>query len=319
MPPIAVPSLADIESARVRIKGLINKTPMLRLQRDGRQDIYLKLELLQPVGSFKIRCAANAIMCMPREIRERGVITASAGNFAQGLGYAGRELGVRVTAVVPQTAAVSKVQALKRLGVVIDPRPYAEWWSVLEDPVAHGFRENFIHPCLDPAVIAGNGTIGLEILDELDPAVVLVPYGGGGLITGIATAIKSLRPNVRMVAAESAAGTPVAAAIAAGRPTAVPFDSGTFITGMGSPRVLEPIWKVLQPLLDGAVCVSLSSVAAAIRTLVDRHHIVAEGAGAVPVAAALADDSLQGPVVCIVSGGHLDPLHLTTILNGDVP
>lgn len=315
----AGPSLADIENARTRLEGIAIRTPLLRLQHDGPQEIYLKLELLQPVGSFKIRCAANAILCMSAEDRKRGVATASAGNFAQGLGYAGRQLGVHVTSVVPETAAASKLHALHRLGVTIDRRPYAQWWSVLESPESHGFGSNFIHPFLGTAVLAGNGTIGLEILDELKPGTVLVPYGGGGLITGIAAAMKPGAPEVRILAAESAAGTPVAAALAAGQPTTVPFDSGTFITGMGSPRVFEPIWNILRPLLDGSLCVSLPSVAAAIRMLVDRHHIVAEGAGAAPVAAALANKDLPGPVVCIISGGHLDPKHLTTILNGEVP
>jgi len=318
MQPVA-PTLADIENARARLEGVITKTPLLRLQHDGPQEIYLKLELLQPVGSFKIRCAANAILCMSAEERKGGVTTASAGNFAQGLGYAGRQLGVHVTSVVPETAAASKLQALERLGVTIDRRPYTEWWSVLESPESHGFGGNFIHPFLGTPVLAGNGTIGLEILDEVKPGTVLVPYGGGGLITGIAAAMKSLAPEVRILAAESAAGSPVAAALAAGQPTTVPFDSGTFITGMGSPRVFEPIWNLLRPLLDGSLCVSLASVAAGIRMLVERHHIVAEGAGAAPVAAALANKDLPGPVVCIVSGGHLDPKHLVTILNGDVP
>lgn len=315
----AAPTLADVENARARLEGIITRTPLVRLQHDGPQEIYLKLELLQPVGSFKIRCAANAILCMPAEDRHRGVTTASAGNFAQGLGYAGRQLGVHVTAVVPENAAVSKLQALERLGVTIDRRPYAQWWSVLESPESLGFGGNFIHPFLGTPVLAGNGTIGLEILDELNPGTVLVPYGGGGLITGIAAAMKPLAPKVRILAAESAAGTPVAAALAAGQPTTVPFDSGTFITGMGSPRVFEPIWNILQPLLDGSLCASLPSVAAAIRMLVERHHIVAEGAGAAPVAAALANQELRGPVVCIISGGHLDPKHLATILNGEVP
>jgi threonine dehydratase len=313
------PCLADVESARARLEGIITRTPLLRLQHDGPQEIYLKLELLQPVGSFKIRCAANAILCMPAEDRKRGVATASAGNFAQGLGYAGRQLGVHVTSVVPETAAASKLQALERLGVTIDRRPYAQWWSVLESPEAHGFGGNFIHPFLGTPVLAGNGTIALEILDEVKPGTVLVPYGGGGLITGIAAAMKALAPEVKILAAESAAGTPVAAAFAAGQPKTVPFDSGTFITGIGSPRVFEPIWDILQPLLDGSLCASLPSIAAAIRMLVDRHHIVAEGAGAASVAAALANKDLPGPVVCIVSGGHLDPKHLTAILNGEVP
>jgi threonine dehydratase len=318
-PTVTAPSLEEIEKARTRIASLAIRTPLLRLQHESPREIYLKLELLQPVGSFKLRCAANALLCMGQETRGRGVVTASAGNFAQGLGYAAGRLGVHATAVVPETAAHSKIQALERLGVAIDPRPFSEWWSILENPAAHGFDDRFVHPFANTAVLAGNGTIGLEILDEMDPATVLVPYGGGGLATGIAAAMKARKSGVRVLAAESEAGTPVAAALAADKPVVVPFDSKTFITGMGGPQVLEPMWPLVRSLLDGAVCASLASVAAAIRLLVERHHLVAEGAGAAPVAAAMADEKLRGPIVCIISGGHLDPKHLATILNGGVP
>lgn len=314
---LSAPSLSAIEMARERISEFAIRTPLLRLNHDGPMEIYIKLEQLQPVGSFKIRCAANALLCLGEAARQRGVITASAGNFAQGLAYVGRRLGIHVTALVPETAALSKIQALERLGVTIQRMPYERWWSILENPAANEFQEQFIHPCADAAVLAGNGTIGLEILDELSPAAIFAPYGGGGLAVGIAAAIKARRAATRVFAAESEAGTPVAAAFAAGRPVPVPFNSNTFITGMGSPQVLAPMWPLVHGLLDGAVSTSLNAVAAAIRLLIERHHVVAEGAGAVPVAAALDNETLQGPIVCVLSGGHLDKSQLVRILGGD--
>jgi threonine dehydratase len=318
MSTVGAPSEHAIEAARANISRVAVRTPLLQLDHDGPTPIYLKLEQLQPIGSFKIRGAVNALMSMSEESRRRGVITASAGNFAQGLGYAARKLGVTTTALVPDTAAQSKLLALERLGVEVERRPYAEWWSILEDPGAHGFDERFVHPCADPRVMAGNATIALEILDELQPASVLIPYGGGGLAIGIAAAMKARHPNTRIVVTESEAGTPVAAALSANAPVRVNFDSGTFITGMGSPQVLPSMWPLVRSYVDEAVSVSLTAVADAIRLLVERHHIVAEGAGAVPVAAALSH-RFEGPVVCIVSGGHLDTRHLISILNGVTP
>lgn len=313
------PSLQAIQQARARIVGLAARTPLTRLQHPGAREIYLKLEQLQPIGSFKIRCAANALLSMSEERRNAGVVTASAGNFAQGLGYVARRLGLRATALVPETAARSKLEALERLGVTIEPRPYAEWWSILENPAAHGFDDRFIHPCASTAVMAGNGTIGLEILDEVQPELVLVPYGGGGLAAGVAAAMKSSGSHARIVAVETTAGTPVAAAFAAGKPVSVPFDSTTFITGMGSPQVLAPMWPLIHSLIDATARVTLSSVADAVRLLVQRHHVVAEGAGAAPIAAALQEPDTGGPIVCVVSGGHLDSKHLIAILSGETP
>jgi threonine dehydratase len=315
----SAPSLAAVEAARKRIAGWITRTPLVRLQHDGLAKIHLKLELLQPIGSFKIRGAANALLSMPEETRQRGVITASAGNFAQGLGYVANVLGVPTTALVPETTAHSKLHALERLGVTIERRPYAQWWSILQNPAAHGFDERFVHPCADTAVMTGNGTIAMEILEEINPLAVLVPYGGGGLAAGIGAVIKARTPSARVLAAESEAGTPVAAAFAAGKPVVVPFDKDTFITGMGSSQVLPIMWPLVSQLLDGAVTASLEAIAAAIRLIVERHHVVAEGAGAAPVAAALAGAAGPGPIVCIVSGGHLDTRHLITILKGGVP
>lgn len=313
MSTLTLPLLSEVEAARERISGFAIRTPLVRLNCDAPRPIYLKLEMLQPIGSFKIRCAANALLARSEQIRASGIVTASAGNFAQGLGYVASQLGVRVKSLVPESAAQSKLQALERLGVEVERIPYREWWSILENPTAqHG--ASFIHPCADPAVLAGNATIALEILEELEPAEVFVPYGGGGLLTGIAATLKSQLPGAKAFGVESTAGTPLAAAFAAGKPVPVAFDNATFITGMGSPQVLAPIWPLVRAWVDGAVSVQLADVAAAIRLLIERHHLIAEGAGAVPVAAALARAEGDGPIVCVLSGGHLDTSHLLQIL-----
>ena len=308
-------SLAAFTAASDRIRGLAIKTPLLRLQSDERADVFLKLENLQPVGSFKIRCGANALL-RRGDVARQGVSTASAGNFAQGLAYAGRTLGIPVTTYVPETAASSKLQSLRRLGAEVIPIAYADWWAMLVTPTDD---PTFIHPVTDPDVLTGNGTIALELLEDLPGvATVLAPYGGGGLSVGIAAALRAAGSNARVIACETEAGAPLRAAFAAGAPVEVPFNPKTFVTGMGGPKVLPAMWPLARSYIADTALVTLSQTAAALLTLVDRHHVVAEGAGAAPVAAALAQ-RYEGPTVCIVSGGHLDFNHLTAILNGTVP
>lgn len=309
-----VPDRAAIDAARERIRDLAVRTPLLRLQGGTRSDIYLKLETLQPVGSFKIRCAANALLSRRHTCRD-GVSTASAGNFAQGLAYSGRARGIPVTAYVPDTAARSKVEALERFGASVVTLAYDRWWAMLAEPPAD---PAFIHPVIESEVLAGNATIGAEILEDLpDVATVLVPYGGGGLACGISAALKAHGSEAAVIASETEAGAPVRAAFAAGEPVTVPF-APSFVTGMGGPTVIPAMWPLVRSLVAGTALVSLAETAAAVRILAERHHVIAEGAGAAPVAAALAADH-PGPVVCIVSGGHLDAAHLATILAGGVP
>lgn len=308
-------SPAALAEARGRIAGCAMRTPLVRLDVEGPGEIYLKLENLQPVGSFKIRCGANALIAR-RERLGGGVSTASAGNFAQGLAYAGRTLGVPVTTYVPTTAAESKIAGLRRLGATVVPVPYDQWWGMLANPIDD---PSFIHPVMDPDVLIGNGTIALELLEDLPQVTrVIAPYGGGGLSVGIAAALRASGSDARIFASETEAGAPLAAALAAGGPVEIPFDSGSFITGMGGPKVLPPMWPLASRLLAGSITVSLAETAEAIGLLVDRHHVVAEGAGGAPVAAALARPE-EGATVCIISGGHLDRGHLVAILEGRVP
>lgn len=316
---ISLPTVADFRAAQHVVNRYAIRTPLVRLKGAGENAIYLKLENLQPIGSFKIRGAANALIrrC---NAGVKAVWTASAGNFAQGLAYAAKDVGIPITTLVPDTAARSKIEALRAFGAEIVERPYRDWWALLESTGVGTSDPEFIHPVADCDVMAGNGTIGLEIAEDLPEVTrVFVPYGGGGLSVGIAGAIHGANSGTQVVACETEAGTPVAAAFAAGRPVRVPFNPETFITGMGSAEVLEAMWPLVSQELSGAVRVTLEQVADAIRRLAHHHHVIAEGAGAAPVACALRETSEGGPSVCIVSGGHLDTQHLLQILAGGTP
>jgi threonine dehydratase len=317
---VAPITIDEIRAAVGRIERHALRTPLVRLGvDDAPAEIWLKLENLQPVGAFKIRGAANAILQLPPVRLAEGVYTASAGNMAQGVGWMARSLGIRFTVIVPDHAPEAKLRAIRRLGGSIIPLPFDDWWQVLVD---HGHPDQagcFIHPVSDAAVIAGNGTIGLEILEDLpDVDAVVVPYGGGGLSSGIATAIRALAPGVKVYAAEVETSAAFAAALAAGEPVARAY-TPTFIDGIGSRCVLSGMWPLVRDLLDGSLVVSPQAVADAIRLLVERNRVVAEGAGATPVAAALAGKAGGGKVVCVVSGGNIDPAKLATILSGEVP
>ena len=316
----AVP-LADIQTARARITGTAVRTPLVRLHVDGPAEIYLKLETLQPIGSFKLRGALNAMRRLPPDLLRHGVYTTSAGNMAQGLAWAARELGVPCRIVAPDHVPQTKVDAIERLGATVRRVPFAAWWSALVAHSAPGEPGAFIHPGADPDVIAGNGTIGLEILEDLPTMdAVLVPYGSGGLACGIACAVRSLRPGTRILAAELEDRAPFAAALAAGRPVSIEY-TANFVDGMGGTSVLEEMWPLARTVLSGSVSATLRQVADAIRLLAERTRVIAEGAGAAPVAAAIAHAAELGArqVVCVVSGGNIDAAKLSTILSGGIP
>ena len=300
--------IEEIRAARERIAGFVHRTPLLRLDGDDAPaEIYLKLENLQPVGSFKLRGASNAMLAMPRERLDRGVWTASAGNMAQGVAWQARRLGLRCTVVAPDHAPEAKLA------------PFQQWFEILRAHTFDGMSGQFIHPVSDPAVMAGNGTIALEILEDL-PGVdaLVVPYGGGGLSCGIASAIRALAPRVRVYACEVETAAPLAASLAAGAPTPIDYRA-SFVDGIGGPFVLPDMWPLASRLLDGSLVVSLAEVADAIRLLAMRQRVIAEGAGAAPVAAALAGKAGRGKVACIVSGGNVDPAKLAKILAGGMP
>ena len=309
--------LAEIEAAGDRIAGAAVRTPLVRLHvDDAPAQIYLKLENLQPINSFKIRGATNAIMSAPRDAWARGLVTASAGNMAQGVAWAARELGVPATIVVPEHAPEAKLAAISRLGGQVRKVPYDDWWNIIVTSRVDGVDGLFVHPVQDPGVMAGNGTIGLEILEDLpDPDAVVIPYGGGGLTVGIASALRALRPQTRIITAEPATAAALAAALPAGQPVDVDY-TASFVDGSGSRRVLDSMWPLVSPLVDEALAIPVDEVAAALRTLAERVRIIAEGAGALAPAAALSGRAGTGKVVCIVSGGNINLTKVAEILGG---
>jgi threonine dehydratase len=311
--------LREIEAARARIADVAVRTPLVRLHAaevPPDTEIYLKLEALQPIGSFKIRGATNAIRTSREEARRHGLVTASAGNMAQGVAWAGREFDLPATIAVPEHAPQAKIGAIERLGGKVVKLPYDDWWRAIVTGRVDGVEGLFVHPVQDEAVMAGNGTIGLEILDDLpDPDAVVIPFGGGGLTVGIASALRALMPEVRVYTAEPATGAALAAALPAGEPVDVDY-APSFVDGAGSRRVLDAMWPRVRAVVDDAFAVPISDAAAAVRLLAARAHVVAEGAGALALAAALAGRAGHGKVVCIVSGGNIDPAKLAAILQG---
>lgn len=322
MKPVGPVGLGDIRAARSRIEGAAIRSPLIRVDvPEAPVELWLKLECLQPIGSFKVRGAANAMALAGDALLAHGVYTGSAGNMAQGVAFVARRLGVPCRVVVPDTAPRAKLDAIARLGATAARLPFDEWWGVLRDhghPAEHGY---FVHPVSDAAVIAGNGTIGLEIVEELPQVrAVVVPYGGGGLSCGIAAALHELAPEVPVFAAEVETAAPFAASLRAGRPVEVRHRL-SFVDGIGSTSMLEEMWPLASTLLAGSLVVSIEEVCDAIRLLAGRAHIVAEGAGSAGVAAALRGfpGPAEGPIVAVVSGGNIDPHVLHAIMQGRSP
>ena len=312
--------LDEIRAAADRLRGAVLRTPLVRLNVEpAPARIYLKLENLQPIGSFKLRGAGNALLSADPARLAEGVTTASAGNMAQGAAWWARRLGVPCTVVVPEHAPQTKLQAIERLGARAIKVPFDRWWQTLVERSYPGLAGVFVHPVSDPAVIAGNATIGLEILEDLPEVdAILVPFGGGGLSCGIASAVRALKPEVRVLACEVETAAPLAASLQAGAPQAVDY-TPSFVDGIGAKALLAEMWPLAQRLLDGSRVVSLPEIASAVRLLMERNRVVAEGAGAAPVAAALRGLGGNGSVVCVVSGGNIDAGKLTRILQGDLP
>jgi len=311
--------LDEIRRARERIADAVARTPLLRLDADAPCEIWLKLECLQPIGSFKLRGALSAIRAASSSELAGGVVTASAGNMAQGVAWAAREAGVRARIVAPESAPRAKLDAVERLGGEVISVPHEVWWQTMVDRSYPGVEGLFVHPVEDDAVMAGNGTIGLELCEELDAFdAVVTPWGGGGLTTGIASAVKALRPGTRVVTAEPETAAPLAASLAAGAPAEIDYRP-SFVDGAGGRALLPTMWDRARGLVDAAIAVPLDEVAAAMRLLAARARIVAEGAGALAVAAALRGDAGEGRVVCIVSGGNIDASVLARVLAGETP
>lgn len=320
---LKAPTLADVRAARERIGegGEVRRTPLIAFDGDrGELEIHLKAECLQPIGSFKLRGALNRMLSLPREALAEGVYTASAGNMAQGVAYAARALGVAAAVVVPDTAPGAKLEAIERLGARIVSVPYDEWWTAMRDHGRPGMDGVFVHPFADPDVMAGNGTIALEILEDLgDVDAILVPWGGGGLACGIAAAARALNPSLAIYACEVEGAAPLSASLAAGTPVSIE-NRRSFVDGIGGRSVFPEMWPLARELLAGALTVPVADVANAVRLIAQRARVVSEGAGAAALAAARTRLATVNPslrrVACIVSGGNIDSGVLATILSG---
>ena len=317
---LAAPSIGDIRLAQSRIAGIAIRAPLVRYQGDaGSAEVHLKLESLQPIGSFKLRGAANAMAGLDAAALAGGVCTASAGNMAQGVAWCARERGVPCKVIVPEHAPAAKTSAIERLGGKVIRVPFDEWWRTLVDPSHRDVEGHFIHPFADTAVMAGNGTIGVEIFDDLGNVdAIIVPFGGGGLVCGIAAAARALSPRTKVHAVEADTAAPLTASLAAGAPTAV-TRTPTFIDGMGSGGLFAEMWPLVQSLLAGTIVVSVAQVATAVKALAERSRVIAEGAGAAALAA-VQTGALDGQkVVCVVSGGNIDLDIFASILRGEGP
>lgn len=310
-------TLQDIKDAQQRIKGKVNRTPLVRFYSDDLPgEIYLKLENLQPIGSFKLRGAYNAMSTADGSLLKDGVYTASAGNMAQGVAWNAKLMNIPCTVIVPDHAPQTKLDAITRLGAKFIKVPFNDWWQVLVTRKFEGMKGLFVHPVSDPLVIAGNGTIGLEILEDLpDVDAVIVPYGGGGLISGIATAIKTIKPGVKVFASEVETAAPLSPSLAAGEPVKVDYKA-SFVDGMGSGGLLSEMWPLVRKLVDGSIVLSLKQIADVIKLLIERNRVIAEGAGGSSFAAALTGKAGAGKIVCVISGGNIDAEKLIRILSG---
>jgi threonine dehydratase len=299
-------TLEQVQEARRNIASVALRTPLIRCNTDAPANLYLKLENLQPIGSFKIRGAANVMARTPHERLARGVLTASAGNMAQGVAFCARRIGVGATIIAPDTAPATKIRAVERMGGRVIKVPFAEWWRTFETRSYPGIDATFIHAFDDPDVMAGNGTIALELLEDLpDLDAVVIPWGGGGLSCGIAAVLRELAPRVRIYAAEIETAAPLAPSLAAGEPRPVEYQP-SFVDGIGSKMVFPGMFESARKLLDGSFVVTLTEAADAMKVVAERNRIIIEGAAACAVAAGLLGRAGSGKVVAIVSGGNID-------------
>jgi threonine dehydratase len=306
--PVRPIELSEIRAARERISKTIVRTPLVRLELGPEfPDIRLKLENLQPINAYKLRGAANAVAMLPQADRKRGVWTISAGNAGQGVAYAARAAGLPCTVVVVETAPKSKLERMKALGARLIPVPYEIAWKALDERSFPGVDGTFIHPFDDDDFIAGHGTMGLEILEDApDAAAVIASIGGGGLITGVASAIKALRPKVKVFGVEPETAAPAAFSFEKGSPQVFPNWKSSFVDGAGGQSMFPRMWERMKPVVDGYLVVSLKDTKNAMRLLAEKVRIISEGAGALPVAAALSGKAGKGPIVAIISGGNID-------------
>ena len=314
---IIPPTIDAIRVASKRLAPHIVRTPLLRLNiDDGTNDIYLKMENLQPIGVFKVRSMGNVMLGADEEILQNGVYTASSGNAGIGLAWMATKLGLKATVYVPTSGPAGKLRTMEELGAKIRVMGDDDWWQIIQNSGNPGDPGFYVDAVRDPNALAGNATMGLEIIEQLpDVGSIIVPFGGGGVACGIASAVRALKPETKIIVAESETAAPVTAALKAGKPVTVETRP-SFISGAGAPSVLEEMWPLIKDLIDGTVVVPATAVADAVRLLFERNRVVVEGAGALPVAGALANKSTTGKMVCVLTGGNIDAEMMVKILQG---
>ena len=306
-PPVKPVTIDEIRAARERIRGVVTRTPLIRLRHglDGVPEIWLKLENLQPINAFKIRGAANAVALLPPEARAKGVWTISAGNAGQGVAFAAREAGIPCTVLVIETAPQTKLERMAALGATLVKAPFDHCWNAMEARAFPGIEGTFVHPFDDHDFIAGNASVGLEILEDLpDVKTVIAAIGGGGLVAGIGSAMRALAPHVRVIGAEPETAAPGAASFAAGSPQVFDKWQASFVDGAGGKSIFPRMWERLKDTVDGSIVVTLDEVKEAMKLAASKMRVIAEGAGGLSIAAALKES--DGPVVAVVSGGNID-------------
>ena len=306
--PVRPIPLGDIEAARDNVAGTVLRTPLVRLDAGSNApEIYLKLENLQPTNAYKIRGATNAVARLSEEERARGVWTISAGNAGQGVAYAARAAGIPCSVVAIETAPQTKLERMRALGATIVPVSYEQAWKAAEAHAFDGVEGTFIHPFDNHDFIAGHGTMGLEIVEQLpDVRTVIAAIGGGGLITGVGSAVKAAKPGVKVLGAEPETAAPYAYSLEQGGASKYPDWQASFVDGAGGQSVTERMWQRMQPIVDGTITVTLDQVRDAMRLIAEKTRTISEGAGALSVAAALTGQAGEGPIVCVVSGGNID-------------
>jgi threonine dehydratase len=311
-------TLAEMQAARARIAGSIVRTPLVRLDLGPDfPDIRLKLENLQATNSYKLRGAVNAVAMLSESERQLGVWTISAGNAGQGVAFAARQAGVPCTVVAIETAPASKLARMRALGANLIPVPYEAAWRALGDRAYAGVQGTFVHPFDDHNFIAGHSTMGFEILEDApDTVAVIGAIGGGGLITGIASALKALKPEIRVWGAEPETAAPAALSFEKGSAQVFKDWKASFVDGAGGQSLFPRMWERLRPVVDGSIVVSLDQTTSAMRLMAEKARVIAEGAGALSLAAALTGKAGQGPIVCVVSGGNVDLAKFCDLIAG---
>jgi threonine dehydratase len=314
--PVRPIALEEMEAARERIAGIVLRTPLVRLDLGpGGPDIRLKLENLQPTNAYKIRGAANAVAKLGAAERARGVWTVSAGNAGQGVAFAARAAGIPCAVVAIETAPRTKLERMAALGARIVPVSYDDAWRAVEEHRFDGMEGVFIHPFDNHDFIAGHATMGLEIIEDApDVRTVIAAIGGGGLITGVGSAVRALRPDVRVLGAEPETAAPYALSLREGGPRRFGGWEASFVDGAGGQSVTERMWERMHPLVDGAITVTLEQTRQAMRLLADKARVIAEGAGALSPAAALTGEAGEGPIVCVISGGNIDLAKFSSLI-----